>query len=648
MIVYQNKSVWLLRKLLVLNGSVFPSAGVVAVPCGLVAVLMRVIMDHGGLDFLQGSESILLDSQAWTGFTFLVGFLIVFRTSQAYNRFWDGCTATHQMRAEWLDGVSALTAFAEFSKGRVAPEKTKAFKAKTVRLFSMLHSVALAELEVMGCDFPPLAEVAAFRYDVIDPAGLDSKTLRLVQQSSSKVQLVYCWIQCVMVEGIKDGVLTIPAPILSRAFQEIANGMVAFHDAVKISSTPFPFPYTQTCDCLLVMHWIITPFVTNQWVNSWPWACIFVFIQAFVLWALNFIAIEIENPFGTDPNDLDGRTMQAEMNQHLLLLLRETATRTPSLSSRYTPNEAAEDGSFRLQSFYDVWGTSQSMRDALHGGSEKSTVRSWWDALSPRGLWTNLSTSGVSQNPEPDRFYKQSDPDPASPTSSPRASRHESRVEGELRERPENRFFLSNSPSPAPASSKQAVQSGSSDASGHNSKTPPPKGAGIKNGNSSEAISQGHLMRESSGGSHGQQQQILIDADALQGLGPDVVEGIARLLQQRSPPPPDHYVCSNCHSWLDSTGHFLPPQDAHDNRSVGSGRSARGGSKSPQAADKSGASFHPSSREQVKSDLAIEVEPLPVPPGHRLRPPTLQNSLKPKEGDSDSGDPGDWETMGDV
>eukprot|EP00971_Amphidinium_carterae_P186790 3707825-Amphidinium_carterae.1 len=34
----------------------------------------------------------------------------------------------------------------------------------------------------------------------------------------------------------------------------------------------------------------------------------------------------------------------------------------------------------------------------------------------------------------------------------------------------------------------------------------------------------GHLMRESSGGSHGQQQQILIDADALQGLGPDVVE----------------------------------------------------------------------------------------------------------------------------
>mmetsp|Transcript_42367 Transcript_42367/g.76903 ORF Transcript_42367/g.76903 Transcript_42367/m.76903 type:complete len:640 (-) Transcript_42367:15-1934(-) len=639
MIVYQNKSVWLLRKLLVLNGSVFPSAGVVAVPCGIVALAMRVWMDQGGLEFLQGSESILLDSQAWTGFTFLVGFLIVFRTSQAYNRFWDGCTATHQMRAEWLDGVSALTAFAEFSKGRVDPKKTKAFKAKMVRLFSMLHSVALAELEVMGADFPPLAEVAAFRYEIIDPAGLDHKTLRLVQQASSKVQLVYCWIQCLMVEGIKDGVLTIPAPILSRAFQEIANGMVAFHDAVKISSTPFPFPYTQTCDCLLVMHWIITPFVTNQWVNSWTWACVFVFIQTFVLWALNFIAIEIENPFGTDPNDLDGRTMQAEMNQHLLLLLRDTATRTPSLSSRHTPNEAAEDGNFRLQSFYDVWGTSQTMRDALGTASQS---RTWWEALSPRRVWTAISTSGVSQNPERERYFEQSGPDPTSPPLSPRTSR----VEGDLGDHRENRFFRSTSPTPVP-SSQQAAQGSDVDASS----TQKPRSAdGTKRSNSADNMSQGHIVvRENSGGSH--EQQIVIDADTLQSLGPDVVQGIARLLNERCPPPPDHYVCSNCHSWLDSAGRLLHhdgPTSEHDYKSGGS---AKEGSKSTQVAEApSGASFHPPARKKSRSELALEVEPLPVPPAHRLKPPSLQHSLKPKlqRGDSDAEDPGDWETMGDV
>jgi len=35
-------------------------------------------------------------------------------------------------------------------------------------------------------------------------------------------------------------------------------------------------------------------------------AFIFVALQVFILWALNFIAIEIENPFGTDANDIDG------------------------------------------------------------------------------------------------------------------------------------------------------------------------------------------------------------------------------------------------------------------------------------------------------------------------------------------------------
>jgi len=417
MIVYRNKRIWLLRKLLTLNGSVFPSAFVLAIPCSVVAGVMRWWMNEGGLSFLQAEDSILRETQAWSGFTFLVGFLIVFRTSQAYSRFWEGCTATHQMRAEWLDAVSALIAFSEYTRGRIHPEKAKMFKAKLVRLFSLLHLVALGELEVMGTDFPPYSEVAAFRYDVVDPQGLDMKSLRLVQESHSKVQLVYSWVQCAIVEGMREGVLGIPAPILSRAFQEIANGMVQFHDAMKISGIPFPFPYTQTCDALLVIHWIIAPFVTCQWVTSYVWAFIFVFIQVFVLWALNFIAIEIENPFGTDPNDLDGRTMQMEMNQHLLLLLRENSVRTPRLMPSFSRNETAEDGTFLLTSMYDVWGGTATQAIFEVAGSNKS----WGEAVQEKAeliprLLKRLKT-GIAFNPQPERFYKQKPDPPLSPNS---------------------------------------------------------------------------------------------------------------------------------------------------------------------------------------------------------------------------------------
>lgn len=37
--------------------------------------------------------------------------LVVFRTGQAYNRFWDGSTLTHQMRGDWFDAASSIISF---------------------------------------------------------------------------------------------------------------------------------------------------------------------------------------------------------------------------------------------------------------------------------------------------------------------------------------------------------------------------------------------------------------------------------------------------------------------------------------------------------------------------------------------------------
>merc|ERR1719149_279004 len=111
--------------------------------------------------------------------------------------------------------------------------------------------------------------------------------------------------------------------------------MVEFHDAMKISYIPFPFPYAQVCDSLLILHWLVVPFVVSQWVTNPVWATIFGFVQVFILWALNFIAVELENPFGMDANDLDGHNMQMESNEHLLLLLQPSTERTPTLSERH-------------------------------------------------------------------------------------------------------------------------------------------------------------------------------------------------------------------------------------------------------------------------------------------------------------------------
>mmetsp|Transcript_49295 Transcript_49295/g.117286 ORF Transcript_49295/g.117286 Transcript_49295/m.117286 type:complete len:642 (+) Transcript_49295:154-2079(+) len=398
MIKYNQGGIWFVRKLFILEGSVFPIGFFIALPCSAVAAILKYLINEGHLRAFEDTNSILTESQAFAGFSFLVGFLIVFRTSQAYSRFWDGCTFTHQMRAEWFDACSALVAFCKHSDEGVA--KVERFKGTLIRLFSMLHALALAELEVINTNVDYFSEVNAFQFDVIDPDGLDSETLTAIKYSGSRVELTFSWIQCLVVDNIRTGVLSIPAPILSRAFQEIANGMVAFHDAIKITYIPFPFPYAQTCDCLLVMHWLVAPFVTSQWVTEPVWAAIFVFIQVFIFWCLNLIAIEIENPFGTDPNDLDGRDMQEEMNRHLLLLLTPLATRTPELSEKACTLEDAQQDRFRRNSMLNVWDHCSLPSSGFAAGGGVTTDRlGQHHFVGGQGVPTPHSSSARSRAP---------------------------------------------------------------------------------------------------------------------------------------------------------------------------------------------------------------------------------------------------------
>merc|ERR1712032_1097165 len=166
----------------------------------------------------------------------------------------------------------------------------------------MLHALALAEIEDSSGFH--IDDVEAFTFEVIDILGLDEKTLRAVKCSQCKVELVFQWIQILIVSNA-DYVIGVAPPILSRCFQELANGMCVYHDALKISTIPFPFPYTQTCEVLLMISSVVTPFVVCQWCDQVVWAGLVAFIQTMTLWALNHIALEIENPFGRDDNDLD-------------------------------------------------------------------------------------------------------------------------------------------------------------------------------------------------------------------------------------------------------------------------------------------------------------------------------------------------------
>merc|ERR1712107_638134 len=96
------------------------------------------------------------------------------------------------------------------------------------------------------------------------------------------------------------------------------------------------------------------------WVVEPLWAGVFTFVQAFIFWAVNIIAVEIHNPFGQDANDLNAARLQGELNRQLLMLMDPATQRIPTLV-RGTDNRDLSDHLTKLDSswsLYDIWTAS--------------------------------------------------------------------------------------------------------------------------------------------------------------------------------------------------------------------------------------------------------------------------------------------------
>jgi hypothetical protein len=72
---------------------------------------------------------------------------------------------------------------------------------------------------------------------------------------------------------------------------------------------------------LLICHMVLTPLVMCSKIENKFLSTLLTFVPICGMATLNFIAVELENPFGTDDNDLPMNHFQEEMNSCLLMLL---------------------------------------------------------------------------------------------------------------------------------------------------------------------------------------------------------------------------------------------------------------------------------------------------------------------------------------
>mmetsp|Transcript_56517 Transcript_56517/g.127505 ORF Transcript_56517/g.127505 Transcript_56517/m.127505 type:complete len:478 (-) Transcript_56517:115-1548(-) len=334
---------WLFKVIFHLRGSVAVRASFFSVPAALISVVLLVLNDEVEGFWKESGIVSISGSQTWAAATGVLTILLGFRTRQALSRFWEGTGLLHQMRGEWFDSVSCCVTF---SRGALPdkPEEVSDFRHTIVRLMSLCHGSALEEI----------ASSDSGRIPTIDVFGLDLLTLKHLRECKevhlfNRVEVILHLIQTLITHALDDQVLKIPPPILSRAYQTLSRGFVNLLNAKKITDTRFPFPYAQLISMLLMLHMVLTPIMIAQLIQHKAWAAIFTFVPIFGMFSLNFVASELENPFGNDDNDLPLAHFQNEMNTSLLMLLHDKTDHIAGIGPRCVTDFEELTGLMRTQ-----------------------------------------------------------------------------------------------------------------------------------------------------------------------------------------------------------------------------------------------------------------------------------------------------------
>lgn len=212
----------------------------------------------------------------------VLGLLLVFRTNTAYERFWEGRKAwggiinhiRNLSRSIWVaideidlihrtekeQVLKLLVAFA------VATKLHLRYQAVDVRLEKLVSQSQFTKLQ--SANNPPL-EIAFWIGDYLQ-AKEEQGQIGLYQMNE---------------------------------LQKILSGMVEMLGACeRILRTPMPLAYAIHLKQLLMLYCLLLPFQLVEELMWWTAPAIA--LVSFTLFGIEAIGVEIENPFGTDPNDL--------------------------------------------------------------------------------------------------------------------------------------------------------------------------------------------------------------------------------------------------------------------------------------------------------------------------------------------------------
>lgn len=229
-----------------------------------------------------------LDTSAQQMPLIFVAILLVFRTGYAYGRFMEGRGHVGTMVFNVRDLARMLATFVQGED-----PATNFDRSNTVRL---LHAFVIANR--LSCRKEEAAGGEGFTE--LEKFLTNTEAARLKEIKKNYPVQILQWVGKSLVK-FKDKQMF--ARAIDTMEEKVGELLGAWMGMQKLATTPFPFPYAQMCTFFLYL-WCYTCPIAMALSNKW-YGCVIASAISFALFGINCIALELEDPFGTETNDLE-------------------------------------------------------------------------------------------------------------------------------------------------------------------------------------------------------------------------------------------------------------------------------------------------------------------------------------------------------
>ncbi len=207
-----------------------------------------------------------------------LGLLLVFRTNTAYDRFWEG--------RKQLGSLGIATRNLAIKANTIIPVEEHALRSEVVALIGA-YGVALKDHLRDGIDLEKLEDLSpSIKTDL---KGYTNPLNGILSLLSVRFY-----------SGVDKKWL--PPPVFSVFSKNLDELQETLRALERIRTTPLPFAYVNQLKVFMLVYFLTLPVVLIPAFGYATIVAMIVIIYALV--GIEEIGIEIEDPFGDDPNDL--------------------------------------------------------------------------------------------------------------------------------------------------------------------------------------------------------------------------------------------------------------------------------------------------------------------------------------------------------